>query len=103
MQSFNYQEPDRIPIKAPSLSALDSYRWPRPDPAEFNAQLGRQSEALYETTDYVLVGSAVIWRRHLLTTGRVVGLQNFLMALITGVSEAVTVAIGLRGSWTQLI
>jgi uroporphyrinogen decarboxylase len=72
-----------FPIKEASMAALDTYHWPRPDPAEVNAQLGLQAKALYERTDYALVGSAVIGGGIFEQPARVMGLQNFLMALIT--------------------
>jgi uroporphyrinogen decarboxylase len=72
-----------FPIKAASMSALDNYRWPKPDPDEVNAQLGVQAKALYETTGYALVGSAVIGGGIFEQPARVMGLENFLMALIT--------------------
>ncbi len=49
-----------FPIKESTMAALDAYRWPQPDPVEVNAQLGALAKTLYETTDYALVGSAVI-------------------------------------------
>jgi len=49
-----------FPIKEATMAALDSYQWPQPDPVEVNAELGRQAKTLFETTDYALVGSAVI-------------------------------------------
>jgi uroporphyrinogen decarboxylase len=70
-----------FPIKEATMSALDNYHWPSPDSVEVNAQLGRQAKALYETTDYALVGSAVIGGGIFEQPARVMGLQNFLMAL----------------------
>lgn len=72
-----------FPIQEASMAALDSYRWPRPDPPELNAQLGREAKSLYENTDYALVGSAVIGGGIFEQPARIMGLQNFLMALIT--------------------
>jgi uroporphyrinogen decarboxylase len=72
-----------FPIKEATMSALDAYRWPQPDPAEVNAQLGVQAKTLYETTDYALVGSAVIGGGIFEQPARVMGLQNFLIALVT--------------------
>jgi uroporphyrinogen decarboxylase len=71
-----------FPIKESTMDALDHYRWPRPDPPEVNRQLGLEAKALYETTDYALVGSAVIGGGIFEQPARVMGLQNFLMALI---------------------
>jgi uroporphyrinogen decarboxylase len=70
-----------FPIKEATMSALDAYQWPRPDPPEINARLGEQAKILYETTDYALVGSAVIGGGIFEQPARVMGLQNFLMAL----------------------
>ena len=70
-----------FPIKEATMSALDNYHWPSPDSVEVNAQLGRQAKALYENTDYALVGSAVIGGGIFEQPARVMGLQNFLMAL----------------------
>jgi uroporphyrinogen decarboxylase len=72
-----------FPIKEATMEALDSYRWPRPDPQEVNAQLGQLAKQLYENSDYALVGSAVIGGGIFEQPARVMGLQNFLMALIT--------------------
>jgi uroporphyrinogen decarboxylase len=72
-----------FPIKETTMAALDAYRWPQPDPAEVNAQLGVLAKTLYETTDYALVGSAVIGGGIFEQPARMMGLQNFLMALVT--------------------
>jgi uroporphyrinogen decarboxylase len=72
-----------FPIKIATMSELDNYRWPIPDPSEVNVQLGLQAKALYETTEYAMVGSAVIGGGIFEQPARVMGLQNFLMALIT--------------------
>ncbi|HET7377548.1 MAG TPA: uroporphyrinogen decarboxylase family protein [Anaerolineae bacterium] len=71
-----------FPIKAPTFEALDRYHWPKPDPDEVNAQLGEQAKYLYEHTDYALVGSAVIGGGIFEQPARMMGLQNFFMALI---------------------
>ena len=72
-----------FPIKEPTLGALDSYRWPLPDTKEVNAQLGELAKQLYENSDYALVGSAVIGGGIFEQPARVMGLQNFLMAMIS--------------------
>lgn len=65
------------------MEALDAYHWPQPDPVEVNAQLGQLAKQLYENSDYALVGSAVIGGGIFEQPARVMGLQNFLMALIS--------------------
>jgi uroporphyrinogen decarboxylase len=72
-----------FPIKQTSMSALDQYHWPEPDPLKVNLQLGNQAKTLYENTDYALVGSAVIGGGIFEQPARVMGLENFLMALVT--------------------
>jgi len=72
-----------FPIKAATMEALDNYHWPQPDPTEVNLQLGEQAKNLYETTDFALVGSAVIGGGIFEQPARVMGLENFLMALLT--------------------
>lgn len=72
-----------FPIKEPTMQALDRYRWPRPDPPELNAQLGAQAKQLYENTDYALVGSGVIGGGIFEQPARTMGLENFLMALVS--------------------
>jgi uroporphyrinogen decarboxylase len=72
-----------FPIKDTTVTALDHYRWPEPDSVEVNQQLGMQAKKLYETTDYALVGSAVIGGGIFEQPARVMGLENFMMALVT--------------------
>ncbi len=72
-----------FPIKEPTMEALDAYQWPLPDPMEVNMQLGTLAQELYDHTDYAVVGSAVIGGGIFEQPARVMGLQNFLMALIS--------------------
>jgi uroporphyrinogen decarboxylase len=71
-----------FPIKEPTLAALDRYSWPSPDSDEVNTELGRQAKTLYENTDFALVGSAVIGGGIFEQPARVMGMENFLMALL---------------------
>ncbi len=70
-----------FPIQEATMAALDHYQWPQPDPVEVNLTLGKQAKSLYENTDYAIVGSAVIGGGIFEQPARVMGLQNFLMAL----------------------
>jgi len=72
-----------FPIKEPTMAALDAYQWPQPDSIEVNAKLGEQAKYLYENTAYALVGSAVIGGGIFEQPARVMGLQNFMMTLLT--------------------
>jgi uroporphyrinogen decarboxylase len=71
-----------FPIKAPTMEALDHYQWPQPDPLDLNIRLREQAKTLYENTDYALVGSGVIGGGIFEQPARVMGLPNFLMALV---------------------
>ena len=70
-----------FPIKETSMTALDQYQWPQPDPPELIAQIRDQAKYLYENTDYALVGSAVIGGGLFEQPARTMGLENYLMAL----------------------
>jgi uroporphyrinogen decarboxylase len=72
-----------FPIKEFTLEALERYDWPRPDPPEHIQRLGEQARYLYENTDYALVGSAVIGGGIFEQPARTIGLENFLMALVS--------------------
>jgi uroporphyrinogen decarboxylase len=72
-----------FPIKGVTMEALNSYNWPRPDPPEYIARLAEQARYLYENTDYALVGSAIIGGGIFEQPARIMGLENFLMALVT--------------------
>ena len=72
-----------FPIKETSMAALDRYQWPRPDPPDHIHQLQTQAKNLYENTDYALVGSGVIGGGIFEQPARTMGLENFLVALLT--------------------
>jgi uroporphyrinogen decarboxylase len=72
-----------FPIKEPTVQELDDYAWPQPDPPEYNARLRERAKHLYEDTDYALVGSAVIGGGIFEQPARTMGLENFLMALVS--------------------
>jgi uroporphyrinogen decarboxylase len=72
-----------FPFTELSEEALNRYDWPRPDPQEYILQLRDQAKMLYENTEFALVGSAVIGGGIFEQPARTIGLQNFLMALVT--------------------
>jgi len=71
-----------FPFTQTTMAALDQYRWPRPAPLENNLQLRQQAQSLYESTDYALVGSAVIGGGIFEQPARTIGLDIFFRALI---------------------
>ena len=72
-----------FPIKEATLEALDRYDWPQPDPQEYHRRLGEQARYFFENTDYALVGSAVIGGGIFEQPARTMGLENFLIALVS--------------------
>jgi uroporphyrinogen decarboxylase len=71
-----------FPIQEATLSALDNYAWPSPDPPEYNAQLRERARFLFENTEYALVGSAIIGGGIFEQPARTMGLESFFMALV---------------------
>jgi uroporphyrinogen decarboxylase len=71
-----------FPIREPTMDALDHYAWPRPDPAEYNTQLRLQAEHLSKSTEFALVGSAIIGGGIFEQPARTMGMESFLMALV---------------------
>jgi uroporphyrinogen decarboxylase len=72
----------QFPIRQATMEALDDYAWPQPDPPEAIAGLRAQAQYLYEHTDYALVGNAIIGGGIFEQPARVMGLENFLVALV---------------------
>jgi uroporphyrinogen decarboxylase len=72
-----------FPFTETNQEALDRYQWPQPDPKEFNLELRKQAEYLYHNTDYALTGSAVIGGGVFEQPARTIGLENFLMAMVS--------------------
>jgi len=72
-----------FPIKETSLAALEGFRWPAPDPPHYLAELRRQAEYLYHETDFALVGSGIIGGGIFEQPARIMGMENFLVALKT--------------------
>lgn len=70
-----------FPFTEPAMESLDRYRWPRPDPPEYLAQLKAEAEQLYYHSDYALVGTAIIGGGIFEQPARIMGMENFLMAL----------------------
>jgi uroporphyrinogen decarboxylase len=72
-----------FPIQEISMEALDAYHWPEPDPPEVVATLREQARRLYDETDYALIGSGVIGGGIFEQPCRTVGLEAFMMAMVT--------------------
>lgn len=71
-----------FPFTEPEMTVLDRYAWPRPDSPELVGHLRDQAKLLCEQTDYALVGTAIIGGGIFEQPARVMGLENFLMALV---------------------
>jgi uroporphyrinogen decarboxylase len=72
-----------FPITDTRLETLEAYAWPEPDPPELVAQLRERAQLLRSTTDYALVGSGVIGGGIFEQSCRVMGMEPFMMSLLT--------------------
>jgi uroporphyrinogen decarboxylase len=72
-----------FPITELTLEALEAYQWPEPDPPELIAGLKARAQELRATTDYALMGSAVIGGGIFEQPCRTVGMEPFMMSLLT--------------------
>ena len=72
-----------FPIRDLTMEALDAYRWPEPDPPEVVATLRERAQWLHAQTDYALVGSGIIGGGIFEQPCRTVGLEQFMMAMVT--------------------
>lgn len=72
-----------FPFTGTNPESLDRYNWPQPDPQEYILQLRKQAEHLYEHTQYALTGSAIIGGGIFEQPARTIGLENFLMAMVS--------------------
>jgi uroporphyrinogen decarboxylase len=72
-----------FPITDMTPEALERYEWPQPDPPELIAELRDRADELRATTDYALMGSAVIGGGIFEQACRVMGMEPFMMAMLT--------------------
>jgi uroporphyrinogen decarboxylase len=76
---FDYVD---FPIKTADMQAVKAYAWPESAPPGMYAVLGQQAEMLYRETEYSLVGGVIIGGGIFEQPARLMGFQNFFMALI---------------------
>jgi uroporphyrinogen decarboxylase len=72
-----------FPIRDLTMEALDAYDWPQPDPPEVVATLREQAQWLHGSTDFALVGSGIIGGGIFEQPCRTVGLEQFMMAMVS--------------------
>ncbi len=92
-----------FPIKEPTLEALDAYRWPEPDAPEVSARLRRRAEELRATTDYALVGSGVIGGGIFEQPCRTMGMESFMMAMLTAPEFTARLVDGITDIYIESI
>ena len=92
-----------FPIKEMTVEALDAYRWPEPDPPEVIAKLRMRAEELHTTTDYALVGSAVIGGGIFEQPCRTVGMENFMMAMLTAPEFSAKLVDGITDIYIESV
>jgi uroporphyrinogen decarboxylase len=72
-----------FPINDTELETLETYRWPEPDGPELMAELRQRAQHLRATTDFALVGSGVIGGGIFEQACRVMGMEPFMMSMLT--------------------
>jgi uroporphyrinogen decarboxylase len=77
---FDYAD---FPIKEPNEQAIESYIWPALNPLEYYRMLGEQARSLYDKTDYAVVGGVIIGGGIFEQPARMMGLENFFMAMLS--------------------
>jgi uroporphyrinogen decarboxylase len=92
-----------FPITEPTLEALDAYRWPEPDPPEVSARLRGRAEELRATTDFALVGSGVIGGGIFEQPCRTMGMEAFMMAMLTAPEFTARLVDGITDIYIESI
>jgi uroporphyrinogen decarboxylase len=92
-----------FPIKELTLEALDAYHWPEPDPPELIATLKGRAEHLRATTDYALVGSAVIGGGLFEQPCRTVGMEPFMMSMLSAPEFASRLVDGITDIYIESV
>lgn len=77
---FDYSD---FPIKEPTEAACAQYIWPPPNPPEYYRRLGEQAHALFDHTDYAVVGGVIIGGGIFEQPARLMGLENFFTLLVS--------------------
>jgi uroporphyrinogen decarboxylase len=78
-----YYDTVEFPIHETSLEAVERYNWPDPNPPQGYRPLREQAERLFHETDYALAGGVVIGGGIFEQPARLMGLENFFMALVS--------------------
>jgi len=92
-----------FPIKEPTLEALEAYRWPEPDSPELIAGLRERAEHLRATTDYALVGSGVIGGGIFEQSCRIMGMQEFMMGMLTAPQFSEALVDGIVETYIEAV
>jgi uroporphyrinogen decarboxylase len=92
-----------FPIRELTLEALEAYRWPQPDAPDVVATLRQRAEELAATTDYALVGSGVIGGGIFEQPCRTVGMEAFMMALLTAPEFSARLVDGITDIYIESI
>jgi len=92
-----------FPIKELTLEALEVYQWPEPDPPEQIAGLRERAEWLRANTDYALVGSGVIGGGIFEQPCRTVGMEQFMMGMITAPEFSAKLVDGITDIYIEAV
>jgi len=93
----------RMPKDSPLLEALEAYQWPEPDPPKEIAGLRERAEWLRANTDYALVGSGVIGGGIFEQPCRTVGMEQFMMGMITAPEFSAKLVDGITDIYIEAV
>jgi len=92
-----------FPITELTPQTLEAYQWPELDPPELIAGLKERAEHLRATTDYALMGSAVIGGGIFEQGCRIMGMESFMMSMLTDPTLSGKLADGITDIYIESV
>jgi len=76
----------RFPITELSIQSINQYRWPDPDDPSRTRGLKQKAKALFESTPYSLIGTALFGGGIFEQPARIMGIEEYLMGCANNIS-----------------
>ena len=92
-----------FPIAEMTSEALEAYQWPEPDSPELIAGLRERAQHLRATTDYALMGSGIIGGGIFEQACRVMGMEPFMMAMLTEPAFSAKLVDGITDTYIESV
>jgi uroporphyrinogen decarboxylase len=92
-----------FPITEMTSEALEAYQWPEPDSPELIAGLRERAQHLRATTDYALIGSGIIGGGIFEQACRVMGMEPFMMAMLTEPAFSAKLVDGITDTYIESV